>query len=692
MKNPSPTVPTALAVAPAVAPKGVDLDDEDYALIKERLNSLFTEEELVSSGWAEYLATYGPTQEFRLQLSSVDLLFFFRFYLGHHFVLPLAPLHFDLIEMQVDLLNTPGDAQGVIAEPRGFGKTTTAMGCILWAACHNMRHYIAIISDSSPGAREQLGNIKAEIEENERIRADFGDLVGKTWAVDLVTLANGVRIQAFGAGQKIRGRKWRQFRPDYMIFDDIEELDQVYSPAQREARKRWFHGSAVRARGPDTKILVIGNILHNESLLAELLNNPFYKVRRNRALVSYPDRMDLWDTWEAILNNQGDPNRLERAQQFYADNRKAMDAGGVSAWPERYSVYDLMAIRSEGHAAFSRELQNDPAEAGKELFKEFHYYRSEWRPGPEPSSPGDIWLVPLNGAGRSIDVPLRSCSLFAFTDPALGKTATADYSAIVILAKSPQGYLYVLEADIERRKVSEAQRRQIELFKQYNGAVGTNGASGVDGAIKRWGMEAVAFQELYAAESAERAAVEGIEPALVPIIPVQQPRNKEMRIESLEPNVNSGWIIFKNRGQELLIQQLKEYGTTTHDDGPDALEGARTVALQWHGDSPVQVLEAESVEFDRSKAIRRSSQRSHRSNSDPFAAYEDKIIPTLEDRILDIQNRIDDIYDQPGGSTGLGPVDRALVKRLEEDLRQCEITLQQELEAPEPWAPFTLLG
>lgn len=667
--------PTAF-VEPKLAPKGIEPDAADYAMIQERLNALFTPEELVESGWADYLARNGPTKEFRRQLSSVDLLFFFYYYLHHHFPIPLAQLHFDVIEMQIELLNTPGDAQGVVAEPRGFGKTTTAMGCALWAACHEMRHYIVLISATGAGAQEQLGNIKAEIEENPRLLADFGDLQGKTWTTNLITLSNGVRMQAFGAGQKLRGRKWRQFRPDYMIFDDIEELDQVYSPTQRETRKRWYFGSAVRARGADTKILVVGNILHNESLLAELLNNPFYRVRRNRALANYPERMDLWDHWESLLNNKGDPNRVERAREFYISNKAEMDRGGVSSWPERYSVYDLMVTRAtDGHAAFARELQNDPTEAGKEIFREFSYYRSEWRPSPNVGQEGDIWLVPLDGAGRSIDVPLRSCALFAYTDPALGKTATADYSAIIVLAKSPQGFLFVLEADIVRRKVSEAQRRQIELFLQYS-------TGAFAGQLKRWGMEDVAFQSLYAAESAERAALEGIDPALVPITPVKQPRNKEIRIESLEPNINSGWIIFKNHGQELLIQQLKEYGSATYDDGPDALEGARTVALQWHGAEPPPVGTTETHTFGQGGDLAERAQRAA-TKQDPYAAFETRVINTLEDAITDVQLSIRDA--QAAGAS------KQRLAMLHNQLVELQSDLEHERAMEEPWAPLTLL-
>ena len=50
-----------------------------------------------------------------------------------------------------------------------------------------------------------------------------------------------------------------------------------------------------------------------------------------------------------------------------------------------------------------------------------------------------------------------------------------------------------------------------------------------------------------------------------------------MRVASLQPDVKNGYILFR-RDQSLLLQQLRQFPLGAHDDGPDALEGARTLA------------------------------------------------------------------------------------------------------------------
>ena len=50
-----------------------------------------------------------------------------------------------------------------------------------------------------------------------------------------------------------------------------------------------------------------------------------------------------------------------------------------------------------------------------------------------------------------------------------------------------------------------------------------------------------------------------------------------MRVESLQPDVKNGYILFR-RDQTLLLQQLSQFPLGAHDDGPDALEGVRTLA------------------------------------------------------------------------------------------------------------------
>ena len=63
----------------------------------------------------------------------------------------------------------------------------------------------------------------------------------------------------------------------------------------------------------------------------------------------------------------------------------------------------------------------------------------------------------------------------------------------------------------------------------------------------------------------------------LPIEEVQQSSDKVLRIQTLQPDVKNKYIKF-NRRHKRLLEQLTQFPMAAHDDGPDALEGARTIA------------------------------------------------------------------------------------------------------------------
>lgn len=109
-----------------------------------------------------------------------------------------------------------------------------------------------------------------------------------------------------------------------------------------------------------------------------------------------------------------------------------MLAGTEVLWEAKLSYYDLMCIRiSEGESSFNSELQNEPINPDDCIFIE-------------------DWLDWYNEA--EINFGNGDFAFFGFVDPSLGKSKNSDYSAIITLAKHTQtGYMYVLDADIERR-------------------------------------------------------------------------------------------------------------------------------------------------------------------------------------------------------------------------------------------------
>ena len=112
----------------------------------------------------------------------------------------------------------------LVAAPREHGKSTVfTFGDPLCDICCDKRKFIMIISDSRKQAIGFTLPILLELETNTRILHDFGDMKGRPWSRgDFVTSA-GVRVLARGRGEKVRGLKNRQFRPDKALVDDPGE-------------------------------------------------------------------------------------------------------------------------------------------------------------------------------------------------------------------------------------------------------------------------------------------------------------------------------------------------------------------------------------------------------------------------------------------------------------------------------------
>jgi len=574
----------------------MELTSDDLSLIRAALMRNFTVAQLEATGLIDEPL---DSKLIRLALSEVDFEFFMKFYLGHHFYLPFGSMHHEIVLEIEDVMSTKGKIYSAVIWPRGFGKTTTiTLALPLWCSLLKKRRFILIISDSHDQAKQQLANLQSEIENNERIREDFGDMKGRVWQRSEIELANMVRIEALGSGMKVRGRKYLWFRPDLIVLDDTENLKSVQSKTQRETNYSWLTQSVIRAGWSDTKIFAVGNFLHFDCMLKRIVANPMFRHRVYQAVVSWAKNQRLWDDWRVLLTNLSDEHKNETARTFFEKHRDAMLEGAKSAWPEGYSYYDLMVTKvSEGNVSFYTELMNDPRDPSRCIFNRWYTYRKEYRQNEEGIP--ELWLIP-NKEGAS--TRLVDCKIFAFTDPSLGKTSSADYSAIIIVAKAPDRRMYVLEADLKRRPPTQIMMDQNAFARDY--------------IFSRWGIESTQFQAFFASESARVSMESGTN---IPFMQVNQHANKELRIQSLQPDLENGYLLLLEGGQDLLKQQLTEFPVGTYDDGPDALEGCRTIAQNWAPIKSSEIMQSEPHDFGQ-RTYSRS--RVPMNDPDPYAEHD----------------------------------------------------------------------
>ncbi|MEW6386811.1 MAG: phage terminase large subunit [Thermodesulfobacteriota bacterium] len=348
-------------------------------------------------------------QEERLRRAGADPLYFCRTYLPHYFSQAPAPFHYELVNLLEERREVVTPV--VAAAPREFAKTTVlAFGYVLHQICLGRRHFIILGSDSEDQASDLTSYIYVELLYNERLHQDFGVLVKAHRAVDDFVTTNDVRVKARGRGQRLRGLKHKQWRPDLVILDDLENDLNVRNPEIVKQILEWVQAAVYPAVGAGGNLLIIGTILKQRSALHHLLTCP-----------------------------------EEPYCHFERRIYRALQEDGTSLWEARHPASKLKKQKQYmGTAAFNREKMNEPApESG--LFQEewVHYYH------PDSLKDRDLLVV-------------------GFFDPSLESGSTADYKACVTVGLCPQEMVfYVLDAFIQKTTLEQTLRAIFNRHQEH---------------------------------------------------------------------------------------------------------------------------------------------------------------------------------------------------------------------------------
>jgi hypothetical protein len=190
------------------------------------------------------------------------------------FTLPFSGLHDEIFAP----LDDDKIQQLVIIAPRGWGKTSISnLAYPAKKILFQEKKFIVPIGNTATQATMQSENLKRELMSNTAVNRIFGPIKSDTFSKEMWVTANGTAVMPRGAGQQIRGFLYGNHRPDLIIGDDLEDSESVNSEEQRQKTKEWFFADVMnsvnRAR-KDWKIVVIGTLLHEDSLLANLVSDP----------------------------------------------------------------------------------------------------------------------------------------------------------------------------------------------------------------------------------------------------------------------------------------------------------------------------------------------------------------------------------------------------------------------------------
>lgn len=433
--------------------------------------------------------------------------------------------------------------------PRGHAKSTYLSNVFpLYSIVFNLRHYILVISETGGMAERFIEWVANQLKYNKKLREDFGELMSpkkmlnsKDNTEEFVT-NNNIKVHASSIGKALRGARHGAYRPDLVVMDDLESSKNTNTLELRQKNLSWF-SSVVRPIGDPTRtaFIYMGTLVHSSGLLPSVLAMSDFDGKTYSAITDYPDRLDMWDKVEDLLRDQTNPQRLEQAFEFYNNNKTVMDEGCKVLWSDRFTYFDLIRIKVDiGSRAFSSEYLNKPCDSEDAIFKRDNFLYFEER---------ELY----DSMNKKIKM-----DIIGFWDIAVGKTARADYNAIVTIGVDRlTGIIYVLDAWASKCPMHEALNVAYSKIKEYGHNVFVVETVGAQHDSYRQLKEKITKERLYSTR------VKAVTPRT----------KKEIRIEQLEPLFENG--VIRLRKQQLLLQEmLEQYPHHDHDDLPDALAGA----------------------------------------------------------------------------------------------------------------------
>ena len=437
--------------------------------------------------------------------------------------------------------------------PRRHGKTAWISNIFLsHQVVYRHRKYIVLFSETTDVAGDFITWTRYQLKLNAMLRADFGEILDIRPSkneldnkYEFIT-SSGTKVEAKGLATQSRGLRFGANRPDLFILDDLESKDSTNTPELIDKSKRWFNEEMLPALSKYGICIYLGTILCYGSLLHYVIEErKDFKSRLFGAVKKFADNEMMWEEWRRIYR-QDDEEAVNYAKEYFLANEEEMVRGSNVLWSEEFPYYDLMLIQEDGGPkAFAQEYQNTPTDEERQIFKPeyFHFFNEE-------------------------ELADKDLEWYAGIDLAMGGQK-GDYSVIVSIAKNINtGVCYVFDRYMARVHpnvlIDEAVARTLRY--QYDGL----------------GVEAVMAQEFFA-DSLATALQERGYPGHSRITKIKSRTRKNIRIESMLPDIQNGKLRF-HENLKNSMEQFEMYGVGIRwDDFPDAVHMAYSTAQAGQG-------------------------------------------------------------------------------------------------------------
>ena len=342
-----------------------------------------------------------PPPEFARERKKAekDLLYFMRFFFPEFFGLPFSETHVEVVRDIQSTIENGGNLARCL--PRGTGKSTMLMVAVLWMIATGKRKFAVVCRATIADAKQVVADMVDILSNSDgkfakaypEITAPFAALEGSprraqsqlhngkrtklAAGIDRIVFptiegsaSSGSIVLAKSSQSNLRGLNKGGVRPDFILLDDVENSDMVFSDSSQRRIERFCLSEVPGLAGPGKSIssFFLGTIQRRGCIadrLTDLRQFPAYRGKRYSALIQAPDKPDLWVEYQEKRKNSPD-----EANSFYAQNKAEMDAGSKVLWEHRFdpsketsALQAIFNYRTDyGETSFLTELQNTPPE------------------------------------------------------------------------------------------------------------------------------------------------------------------------------------------------------------------------------------------------------------------------------------------------------------------------------------------
>jgi predicted phage terminase large subunit-like protein len=235
--------------------------------------------------------------------------------------------------------------------PRGGGKSSVGELGVTRTGAKLSRRFALYLSETQDQANLHVQAIGTLMETlgMERALNQYGNAKG--WKVNLLRTANGFNVLALGLDSASRGVKLDQYRPDFILCDDLDNQGDTIDTVDKKIRT--LTTAILPAGSADCAVLFLQNKIHKNGIVAQLCDGRADFLHDREPAHEEP----------AVIDLQVGTRANEHGANVYEIT------AGVATWEGQNLEVCAKQINTWGLKAFRREAQHEVEDADGIFFR-----------------------------------------------------------------------------------------------------------------------------------------------------------------------------------------------------------------------------------------------------------------------------------------------------------------------------------